>query len=54
MSMPDVVKLQVRLPRELHEQLQALSESEQRSLNGQIIYLLRQAVEQAQIAKLAA
>lgn len=48
MSIGDVVKLQVRLPRDLHEQLQGLSESEQRSLNGQIVYLLRQAVAQAQ------
>lgn len=47
MSIGDTVKLQVRLPRDLHEQLQALSEEEQRSLNGQIVYLLRRAIEQS-------
>jgi hypothetical protein len=47
MSIGDTVKLQVRLPRDLHEQLQMLSEEEQRSLNGQIVYLLRRAVEQS-------
>ena len=30
MSIGDTVKLQVRLPRDLHEQLQALSEEEHR------------------------
>lgn len=48
MSAADAIKLQVRLPRDLHEQLQILAEEEQRSLNGQIVYLLRQAAAQAQ------
>lgn len=37
------VKLQLRLPPELHAALVEMAVKEQRSLNGQIVYLLKQA-----------
>ena len=36
------VKLQLRLPQELHAELVEAARREERSLNGQIVYLLRQ------------
>jgi hypothetical protein len=40
-----VVRLMLRLPRDLHDAIYAMAHAEQRSLNGQIIYLLRRAIE---------
>jgi hypothetical protein len=37
-------KFLLRLPPKLHEELRAWAEDEMRSLNGQLEYLLRQAV----------
>ena len=39
------VKLQLRLPTELHAALVEIAKAEHRSLNGQIVYLLAQATE---------
>ena len=39
-------KFLLRLPPKLHEELRAWAEAEMRSLNGQLEYLLRQAVTQ--------
>lgn len=44
--MPEV-KLQLRLPPELHAALVELATREERSLNGQIVYLLRGAMPPA-------
>lgn len=38
-------KLQLRLPPELHAALVEMAKREQRSLNGQIVYLLSQAAK---------
>lgn len=38
-------KFLLRLPPKLHEQLKAWAEQEMRSLNGQIEYLLREALK---------
>ena len=40
-------KFLLRLPTRLHEELRAWAEQEMRSLNGQIEYLLREAVHRA-------
>lgn len=40
-----VVRLLLRLPADLHNALAEWARREQRSLHGQIVYLLRQAVE---------
>ena len=59
------VRLQVRLPRDLHADLTALAATQERSLNGQIVYTLRRgldwykgipptSVERAQIDRQAA
>jgi hypothetical protein len=37
-----VVSINLRLPRELHERLKELAESDRRSLNAEIVYLLEQ------------
>jgi len=42
------VKLQLRLPPELHAALVEMAKREHRSLNGQIVYLLSKATEPAQ------
>ena len=39
----DSRRLTLRLPPQLHEELSAQAEREQRSLNGQIVYLLGRA-----------
>jgi len=36
------------LPTDLHHQLEALADAEQRSLSGQIVWLLQRALEQAE------
>jgi hypothetical protein len=41
-------RLDLRLPDDLHERLVKLAEREERSLHGQIVYLLRRGVEQAE------
>ena len=43
--MPKAVSINVRIPPELHESLVALAKEEERSLNSQIVYLLRRATE---------
>ena len=45
--MAALVRLLLRLPADLHAALVAMAEREERSLHGQIIYLLRKAVEEA-------
>jgi hypothetical protein len=42
--MDDGKKLTIRLPKELHDRLVALAEQDTRSLNGEIVALLRAAV----------
>jgi len=42
--MSDEVKTQLRLPGDLHEAIKRLAEQELRSLNAQIITLLREAM----------
>jgi predicted HicB family RNase H-like nuclease len=42
-STPDIVNLNLRLPRELHAVLVVLAADQDRSLNSQIVRLLRQA-----------
>jgi hypothetical protein len=44
------VKLTVRLPVALHSQLTEPASLDQRSLNGEVIYLLRESVDQRHIA----
>jgi hypothetical protein len=52
--MPDDIKLQVRLPADLHRELQERARLDQRSLNGQILWLLRYALEATAPKALAA
>lgn len=49
--MPDDIKLQVRIPPELHKQVQERARDEERSLNGQILYLLRLALAAGEAPK---
>lgn len=42
-----VVLQRLYLDRQLHDQLQALAEENERSLNGQIVFALRRWLEQA-------
>ncbi len=42
--MAETVKLQLRLPVDVHRAVADLAEREDRSINGQIVYLLRQAL----------
>jgi hypothetical protein len=42
------IKILVRLPPDLHAILKALAERDVRSLNSEIVYLLRQAAEEDQ------
>lgn len=44
-AMPDLVRYLLRLPVDIHAALVEWAEEENRSLNGQIIYLLTQAVK---------
>jgi hypothetical protein len=43
--MADFLRFALRIPTDLHEQLQALAKREGRSLHGQIIYMLRRALD---------
>lgn len=43
--MGDIVRFVLRLSPELHQKLKDLAEREGRSLHGQIIYMLRRALE---------
>lgn len=43
--MAEFLRFALRIPLDLHEKLKRLAEKENRSLHGQIIYLLRKAVE---------
>lgn len=38
----DAVKLMLRLPKDLHAQLAEEAQADERSLNGQIVFLLKQ------------
>ncbi len=49
-----IIRFLLRLPSELHDQLRALAARERRSLHGQILYLLEQAVGTGQEGKAAA
>jgi hypothetical protein len=44
--MTDDIKITVRLPAELHKTIAQVATAEQRSLNGQIIWLLNRAISQ--------
>lgn len=46
--MPAVVNVTLRLDPELHKALQELAEREERSLHGQIVYMLRKQLEEEQ------
>ncbi len=39
------IRLQLRLPRDLHADLASLATAEERSLNGQIVYTLRRGLD---------
>jgi hypothetical protein len=41
-----VIKLQLRLPEELHKEIKELAQKEKRSLNGQLVYMLETFIEQ--------
>ena len=41
----DDVRLQIRRPKDLHEAIVRLANNEERSLNGQLVWLLRQALK---------
>lgn len=43
--MPDWIRFTLRLSADLHTKLKLLAEREQRSLHGQILYILQQAVD---------
>lgn len=45
LEMKDVIQFLLRLPPDLHAKLKAMAEREERSLNAQIVYLLRRAVQ---------
>lgn len=42
----ETISAQVRLPPDLHAALKSASERDQRSLNSEIVYLLRQALRE--------
>ncbi len=44
MSASGVIRYLLRLPRDLHEAVQAIAEREHRSLNAQIVYILERFV----------
>jgi hypothetical protein len=46
MNITPEVKSNIRLPEELYESIKRLAEEEVRSINGQIVVLLRKAVAQ--------
>lgn len=43
--MPRTVNINLRLPPDVHEAVKAAAERETRSLNGQIVQMLREALE---------
>jgi hypothetical protein len=45
--MESETRLTLRLPTDLHDALKELARRESRSVNGQIVYLLREAVSRA-------
>lgn len=45
-AMAEIVNLLLRLPSDMHATLTEWARREQRSLHGQIIYLLRRAIEE--------
>jgi predicted HicB family RNase H-like nuclease len=49
-----VIRFLLRVPPELHERLRLLAARERRSLHAQILYLLEQAVGEANEGKVAA
>jgi hypothetical protein len=49
----EVIRFLLRLPPDLHERLRLLAARERRSLHGQILYLLEQAMEEANEGKAA-
>jgi predicted HicB family RNase H-like nuclease len=40
-----MANVNIRIPDELHEELRVASQEDQRSLNGEILWLLRQALD---------
>jgi hypothetical protein len=54
MQADKVIRFVLRLPPDLHEELKTLAARERRSLHGQILYLLQQAVDRGQEGKAAA
>ena len=44
--MTEDIQIRVRIPRTLHQDLKALAKKEVRTLNGEIVYLLLEAVKQ--------
>ncbi len=45
--MPEIVRLVLRLPEEIHEGVKALAEMDRRSLNGEIVYILERYIAEA-------
>ena len=43
--MPEIVRILVRIPKDVWEQMKVWAEEENRSLNGQIVYVLRRALQ---------
>lgn len=50
----EMVKLQIRVPRSLHEQFVEYAVEEERSLNGQIIFAMKKWAEQQESANAGA
>jgi predicted HicB family RNase H-like nuclease len=51
--MPDIVNLNVRLPRELHARLRDRADAERRSLNAEIVWMLDRGARAAHGSKRA-
>jgi hypothetical protein len=45
--MEDSVRITLRLPRDLHDRIKRHADQEARSINRQIVYLLRRATEES-------
>lgn len=43
--MADIVRMELRLPKDLRDRLAAIADAEERSMNQQIVYLLRAAID---------
>jgi hypothetical protein len=53
--MDSIKRIDLRLPSDLHQQIEGIARREARSVNSQIVYMLRQtveAIEQEQIEEL--